>query len=76
MPTVRDMRHISEALLQRLLLYTQTFDGASTVQDMDFQCLHMNPSVYHDLLRSGDGSPEGLLAAFFDAVSAAGHRPA
>lgn len=32
-----------------------------------------NPSVYHDLLRSGDGSPEGMIRAFFDAVSYAVH---
>ena len=43
--------------------------GMPFMQDMGFQCLHINPSVYHDLLRSGDGSPEGLLVAFFDAVS-------
>ena len=45
---------------------------APMMQDLEFQCMHMNPSVFHDLLRSGDGSPEGLLGAFFDAVSATG----
>ena len=34
-----------------------------------------NPSVYHDLLRSGDGSPEGMIRAFFDAVRPGCHSP-
>lgn len=30
--------------------------------------MHFNPHVYHDLLRCGDGSAEGLITAFFDVV--------
>ena len=32
--------------------------------------MHFNPHVYHDLLRCGDGSAEGLVTAFFDVVRA------
>ena len=33
--------------------------------------MHFNPQVYHDLLRCGDGSAEGLVVAFFDVVRVA-----
>lgn len=41
---------------------------ALLVQEMGLDCSNWSPSVYHDLLRCGDGSAEGLLRAFFDTV--------
>ena len=37
-------------------------------QEFGLDCMHFNPQVYHDLLRCGDGSAEGLVTAFFDVV--------
>ena len=37
-------------------------------QEFGLDCMHFNPHVYHDLLRCGDGSAEGLVTAFFDVV--------
>lgn len=31
-------------------------------------CVAWTPSVYHDLLRSGDGTAEGIVAAYFGMV--------
>jgi hypothetical protein len=39
-------------------------------QEHGLDCMHFNPHVYHDLLRCGDGSAEGLITAFFDVVRA------
>ncbi|CAK0770339.1 hypothetical protein CVIRNUC_003757 [Coccomyxa viridis] len=36
--------------------------------EFGLDCMHFNPHVYHDLLRCGDGSAEGLVTAFFDVV--------
>ena len=41
----------------------------ASLQEMGLDCSNWSPSVYHDLLRCGDGSAEGLLRAFFDTVS-------
>ena len=41
-----------------------------SVQEFGLDCMHFNPNVYHDLLRCGDGSAEGLITAFFDVVAA------
>jgi len=38
------------------------------LQEYGLDCMHFNPQVYHDLLRCGDGSAEGLVTAFFDVV--------
>ncbi|KAK9901645.1 hypothetical protein WJX75_006354 [Coccomyxa subellipsoidea] len=40
----------------------------SAFSEMGLDCSNWSPSVYHDLLRCGDGSAEGLLRAFFDTI--------
>lgn len=41
------------------------------VQELGLDCVAWAPPVYHDLLRSGDGTAEGIVAAYFGMVSAA-----
>ena len=38
------------------------------LQELGLDCVAWNPSVYHDLLRSGDGTAEGIVAAYFGMV--------
>lgn len=38
------------------------------LQEMGLDCCHWSPTTYHDLLRCGDGSAEGLLTAYFETV--------
>ncbi len=40
----------------------------SDLQELGLDCVAWNPSVYHDLLRSGDGTAEGIVAAYFGMV--------
>ena len=40
----------------------------SDLQELGMDCVAWNPSVYHDLLRSGDGTAEGIVAAYFGMV--------
>ncbi len=40
----------------------------SNLQELGLDCVAWNPSVYHDLLRSGDGTAEGIVAAYFGMV--------
>lgn len=42
----------------------------SDLQELGLDCVAWNPSVYHDLLRSGDGTAEGIVAAYFGMVRA------
>lgn len=42
-----------------------------SVQELGLDCVAWAPPVYHDLLRSGDGTAEGIVAAYFGMVSAA-----
>ena len=42
------------------------------MQEYGLDCMHLKPHVYHDLLRCGDGSAEGLITAFFDVVACCG----
>ncbi|DBB09328.1 TPA: hypothetical protein ACH3X3_007907 [Trebouxia sp. C0006] len=37
-------------------------------EELGLDCVAWNPSVYHDLLRSGDGTAEGIVAAYFGMV--------
>ena len=41
------------------------------MQELGLDCVAWAPPVYHDLLRSGDGTAEGIVAAYFGMVSAA-----
>lgn len=41
------------------------------LQELGLDCVAWAPPVYHDLLRSGDGTAEGIVAAYFGMVSAA-----
>lgn len=41
------------------------------MQELGLDCVAWAPAVYHDLLRSGDGTAEGIVAAYFGMVSAA-----
>ncbi len=49
----------------------------SDLQELGLDCVAWNPSVYHDLLRSGDGTAEGIVAAYFGMVRSQvpGHTP-
>ena len=38
------------------------------LQELGMDCVAWTPSVYHDLLRSGDGTAEGIVAAYFGMV--------
>jgi hypothetical protein len=40
----------------------------ANLQELGLDCVAWNPSVYHDLLRSGDGTAEGIVAAYFGMV--------
>ena len=41
-----------------------------SMQELGLDCVAWAPAVYHDLLRSGDGTAEGIVAAYFGMVSA------
>lgn len=41
------------------------------MQELGLDCVAWAPPVYHDLLRSGDGTAEGIVAAYFGMVSPA-----
>ncbi len=41
---------------------------ACVMQEMGLDCCHWTPATYHDLMRCGDGSAEGLLRAYFETV--------
>ena len=41
------------------------------MQELGLDCVAWAPAVYHDLLRSGDGTAEGIVAAYFGMVRAA-----
>ena len=49
------------------------FDSSSWVQELGLDCVAWAPAVYHDLLRSGDGTAEGIVAAYFGMVSQVGY---
>lgn len=38
------------------------------LQELGLDCVAWTPAVYHDLLRSGDGTAEGIVAAYFGMV--------
>ena len=40
----------------------------SNMQELGLDCVAWNPSVYHDLLRTGDGTAEGIVASYFGMV--------
>ncbi|KAK9820334.1 hypothetical protein WJX72_009120 [[Myrmecia] bisecta] len=37
-------------------------------EKMGFDCTNWSPSVYHDLLASGDGTAEGIISAYYNTV--------
>jgi len=58
-PIIQDVRTAILSLPSHLSVH---------LQEYGLDCMHFNPQVYHDLLRCGDGSAEGLVTAFFDVV--------
>lgn len=46
------------------------------MQELGLDCVAWTPSVYHDLLRSGDGTAEGIVAAYFGMVLTLLHHSA
>lgn len=37
-------------------------------QELGYDCVQWGPAVYHDLLRSGDGTAEGIVSSYFNTV--------
>lgn len=38
------------------------------LQELGLECANWTPEVYHDLIRSADGTEEGIIRLFFDKV--------
>ena len=60
---------MSTCLLSSSRIIAENF--LACMQELGLDCVAWAPAVYHDLLRSGDGTAEGIVAAYFGMVSAA-----
>lgn len=54
-----------------IMYYRRPLYYSIRMQELGLDCVAWAPAVYHDLLRSGDGTAEGIVAAYFGMVSAA-----
>ena len=70
--------HLAAEPLAKAAIFGCRFSILSSVIDLfanageqqaGLQTVHWEPSMYHDLLRSGNGTPEGIIISYFNTVT-------